>query len=808
MTSKRFLNQASLVWMLISFSLLAFRAHANSEAAATVLFTHGVVTLTTATGSHDLAKGDDVPAGSTINTADKSRAQLRFTDGGLVSLMPSTEFSVDSYNQPTADDEGSISMSLVKGGLRSLSGTIGKKNKESYELKTKVATLGIRGTQYVATYEGEVMRVHVGEGSVALTNEFGELVLNPGQSAVVFEGQAPQSTQVQPQVTSTAVEEDSADESDSEADSNNENSTSNSDSIADSNDTGVSGNTDSANSISHALPLTLVDEKAVEKVEKEVEEAAKPEEDDANKEGGEIFDEGEDKVIDGEEVKDPETNGPVVEPPVKKYVMAYYSSDSKYADNPSDTESNKPSAKEAAVLEALQSTFKNINESLELEGEGIDEFQVKVANGPNGSVTKVGNGLVWGEVDIQYQEEINGVLANLNERVFFVVAEHTNDLPATGILSYRLSDDPSHKSEVYTGDPDNQYTLQQLDLDLFIKSHSDVKANVALVIVEDDPQYPDPVSVAEMITFNPIDVAWSDDGGFKLNATEENGYCYPTSSCTLWLSGVLASDDQNHAGVTYKLVNEDANPTEHSGAAALELVPALERKVFYAAYDGGIGGMEVDGGISVLADASGMSDVGQFQGDSYAELQFIPNDPETTKVNLNHDGGLIWGEYSVFNSAMPGDWEKRFIAFGEQTTLPMSGGVLSYSLSKATAVYDSDSPIDSYTLDKLDLKLDLTAGSYEQVAASVDMQVTLLDTHQLIFKGNENISMFPYAGFQGNFEQDSNFSGCEGCNLNISGVLNGINHEQAGVVYQLQQEISGNSEIDSYVGAALLTRNP
>lgn len=211
MTSKHLFTKASLAWIFIALSLLVFRVQAN-EAAATVLFTHGVVTLTTATGSHDLVKGNDVPAGSTINTADNSRAQLRFTDGGLVSLMPNTTFSVDSYSQPSADDEGSISMNLVKGGLRSLSGSIGKKNQESYELKTKVATLGIRGTQYVATYEGNVMRVHVGDGSVALTNEFGELVLNPGQSAEVFEGQAPKPTQVQPQIASTATDSASSDD--------------------------------------------------------------------------------------------------------------------------------------------------------------------------------------------------------------------------------------------------------------------------------------------------------------------------------------------------------------------------------------------------------------------------------------------------------------------------------------------------------------------------------------------------------------------------------------------------------------------
>ncbi len=174
--------------------LLAFALpiHAATEdKAAMVLFSHGNVVLTNHAGSYPLEKGNELDAGDTVITGNDGRVQLRFTDGGLVSLMPNSRFAVEEYSQPSANSEGSVSVNLLKGGLRALSGSIGKKDQDSYKLKTDVATLGIRGTQFVVVMDGAAMRVHVGQGSVALVNDFGELLVPAGRHAEVFPGQAP-----------------------------------------------------------------------------------------------------------------------------------------------------------------------------------------------------------------------------------------------------------------------------------------------------------------------------------------------------------------------------------------------------------------------------------------------------------------------------------------------------------------------------------------------------------------------------------------------------------------------------------------
>src|SRR5690554_7620141 len=160
--------QACLVMGLLSLML---PAQAATEAAL-VLFSHGNVVLTNNSGSYPLEKGASVASGDTVITGEDGRIQMRFSDGGLVSLMPNSRFAVEEYSQPSANSEGSVSVNLLKGGLRALSGSIGKKDKDSYKLKTDVATLGIRGTQFVVVMDGDAMRVHVGQGSVSLFNEF------------------------------------------------------------------------------------------------------------------------------------------------------------------------------------------------------------------------------------------------------------------------------------------------------------------------------------------------------------------------------------------------------------------------------------------------------------------------------------------------------------------------------------------------------------------------------------------------------------------------------------------------------------
>ncbi len=124
-------------------------ANAN---AGRVEFAYGQVSIQDADGAQKaVKKGTQVDSGDTITT-ERGRAQLRFTDGQFVSLAPKTTFNVEDYNYAGTEDGTEKSFfNLFRGGLRTITGAIGKRNRNAYRMKTPVATIGIRRSEYVVT---------------------------------------------------------------------------------------------------------------------------------------------------------------------------------------------------------------------------------------------------------------------------------------------------------------------------------------------------------------------------------------------------------------------------------------------------------------------------------------------------------------------------------------------------------------------------------------------------------------------------------------------------------------------------------
>ena len=163
-----------------------FPAQQALAAAGRVEFAIGNTVALAADGSERaLLKGSEISAGDIVKTTD-GRAQLRFLDGGYISLQPNTEFKVEEYNYAGKADGSELGIfKLIKGGLRAITGSIGKANKQAYRMNTPVATIGIRGTEWLSQYDGQKLLVQVGGGAVFLENGAGNLVIYSGQTAVV-----------------------------------------------------------------------------------------------------------------------------------------------------------------------------------------------------------------------------------------------------------------------------------------------------------------------------------------------------------------------------------------------------------------------------------------------------------------------------------------------------------------------------------------------------------------------------------------------------------------------------------------------
>ena len=182
----------------------AFPLTGNATGVASIDFTAGSVTALSLSGvQRTLLKGAEVANGDTVRTGENGRAQLRFSDGALISLQPQTEFRVDEYQYSgKIDGQEKGFFSLLKGGLRTITGWVGRTNRENYKVSTGVATIGIRGTEYSAglSSTGSELNVSTGEGLVEVCNASGCLLLASGESGFVQGANAPRRTDSRPQL--------------------------------------------------------------------------------------------------------------------------------------------------------------------------------------------------------------------------------------------------------------------------------------------------------------------------------------------------------------------------------------------------------------------------------------------------------------------------------------------------------------------------------------------------------------------------------------------------------------------------------
>jgi hypothetical protein len=92
-----------------------------------------------------------------ITTAAHSKAQIIFTDETIITIGKNSVFKIDEYLF-AENQEPKATFSFAKGAIRSITGKIGKIAPKKFQLKTKTATMGIRGTHFFA-----VVREAVGE---------------------------------------------------------------------------------------------------------------------------------------------------------------------------------------------------------------------------------------------------------------------------------------------------------------------------------------------------------------------------------------------------------------------------------------------------------------------------------------------------------------------------------------------------------------------------------------------------------------------------------------------------------------------
>jgi len=164
----------------------AFFLAGNAFAAANVQSVRGDVRA----GNTPLAVKDRVTSGATITTGVGAQVVLKFDDGQQVVLNENTVFRIIDFRYREAEPGGDRAIfDLLRGALRMVTGFVGARNQNNFQLRVPQATIGIRGTDFMVAIVNPAY-TSVLHGAISVSNAGGTAVFGAGSFGSVANSSA------------------------------------------------------------------------------------------------------------------------------------------------------------------------------------------------------------------------------------------------------------------------------------------------------------------------------------------------------------------------------------------------------------------------------------------------------------------------------------------------------------------------------------------------------------------------------------------------------------------------------------------
>lgn len=151
----------------------------------TVTFLRGEASIQRGSNIVEVKMGDDVESGDKIDTYAKSKMQIILNDDTIITLGSNTEYVINSY-----DDKNNLhaQMTLKSGLLKTITGKIGKIAPNRFKLKTKSATIGIRGTGWKTFIGANIENTVCFKGMISITTDKQLFELPAGNMLLITDG--------------------------------------------------------------------------------------------------------------------------------------------------------------------------------------------------------------------------------------------------------------------------------------------------------------------------------------------------------------------------------------------------------------------------------------------------------------------------------------------------------------------------------------------------------------------------------------------------------------------------------------------
>lgn len=258
---------------LVLFILLLFFSHQAWSSVGTIVLATGAVEIQRADQLIEAQTGSSILEQDKILTGDQARAQLRFSDNTVITLGRNTEFGVETFLNE-GSNQAEAKFNIAKGTFKAITGQIGKAAPDKFKVKTRTATIGIRGTifsgritpdrEMIATLSGLIFVI---EDQTGLSVE-----VPAGQFTRIVPGQPPEPPKpLTPQELQQMNEEGEQADGGSNEDSDNQQGGNNdSEDLQDTD--GLGGQSDPTDDTESNVNTNLVDQTLTAKTEKDIDD--------------------------------------------------------------------------------------------------------------------------------------------------------------------------------------------------------------------------------------------------------------------------------------------------------------------------------------------------------------------------------------------------------------------------------------------------------------------------------------------------------------------------------------------------------
>ena len=168
-------------WMLLSISPL-------TASVGKIVAMNGDVKIERQSGTQNGVIGYELDNKDVVKVGEKSKAQIIFVDRTVITIGSNSNFTIENYDYNAQSPKAEFG--VVQGAFRAITGRIGKIAPDSFKLKTKTATIGIRGTQFLGQI-GVQERIACTQGRIVVTTPQGSVEVPAGQITSFGQGRMP-----------------------------------------------------------------------------------------------------------------------------------------------------------------------------------------------------------------------------------------------------------------------------------------------------------------------------------------------------------------------------------------------------------------------------------------------------------------------------------------------------------------------------------------------------------------------------------------------------------------------------------------